>query len=281
MVTESPLHWAELGLSPIAFEIGPFAIRWYALAFLVSFLIGRWYLMRLLREDHAPMQPETVDDLMIHAILGIILGGRLGYAAFYQPSLLISPAELVTVWKGGMSFHGGLIGLLIGLWLFARRFNAPLLRVIDYVGCATPFGVALVRLANFVNGELWGRPTDLPWGMVFPDGGPLARHPSQLYEALFEGVGLMILLGWLFWKTDLRQIPGRLAGAGLVWYALARGAIETVRQPDAGLEHLPLGLTMGQYLSLPILLGGLYLLLRRTEITRPAAPRADTTPPPA
>jgi phosphatidylglycerol:prolipoprotein diacylglycerol transferase len=270
MASESTIYWANLGLSPIAFEIGPLVIRWYALAFLASFLIGRWYLIRLLQQDHAPMRPELVDDLTIHAVVGIILGGRLGYAAFYQPALLVSPADLLTVWKGGMSFHGGLIGLLVALWLFALRFKVPLLRVIDYVGCATPFGVLLVRIANFVNGELWGRPTDVPWGMVFPGGGPMPRHPSQLYEAVLEGLGLLLLLGWLFWKTDLRQQPGRLAGAGLIWYALARFSVELVRQPDAGLEHLPLGLTMGQYLTIPILLGGLYLLTRKAALQAPA-----------
>jgi phosphatidylglycerol:prolipoprotein diacylglycerol transferase len=265
MASESVLHFADLGLSPIAFAIGPFAIRWYALAFIASFFIGHWYLTRILHEEHAPMMPALVDDLVIHAIVGIILGGRLGYAAFYQPALFANPLDLFKVWQGGMSFHGGLIGLLVALWRFARRFKVELLRVLDYVGCATPFGIVLVRLANFVNGELWGRTTQASWGMVFPDGGPLARHPSQLYEALLEGVGLMILLGWLFWKSELRRQPGRLAGAGLVWYALARFAIEFVRQPDAGLEHLPLGLTMGQYLSVPILLGGLYLLKRKAR----------------
>ncbi|WP_230771522.1 prolipoprotein diacylglyceryl transferase [Sphingomonas sp. Leaf4] len=256
------LRWQDLGLSPVAFDLGPLPVRWYALAFLATFLLGGWYLRRLLREPGAPMRPELVDDLFLYAVAGVILGGRLGYATFYQPGLWAAPLELVQPWHGGMSFHGGLIGLLIGLTLFARNHGVPLLRLLDYVGCATPFGMILVRLANFVNGELWGRPTTLPWGMVFPGAGDgVPRHPSQLYEALLEGVVMLLLLGFLFWRTGARHVPGRLAGAGLTWYAVARFSLEWVRQPDRGLEHLSWGLTMGQTLSVPILFGGLALLI--------------------
>lgn len=262
-ILNAPLSWSQLGLSPVAFHLGPLPIRWYALSFIATFLLGRWYLQRLLREPDAPMAPAAVDDLLVYVALGVIGGGRLGYATFYRPELWVHPLELAQLWQGGMSFHGGLIGLLIALALFSRRFDVPPLRLLDYVGCATPFGTILVRLANFVNGELWGRPTELPWGMVFPGTGDgLPRHPSQLYEALLEGVVLMVLLIWLFWRTDLRHQPGRLAGAGLAWYAIARFLLEWVRQPDAGLEHLSWGLTMGQTLSVPILIGGLYLLCR-------------------
>ncbi len=269
----APLNWSDLGLSPVAFHLGPLVIRWYALSFLATFLLGRWYLQRLLREPDAPMAPAAVDDLLVYVVVGVIGGGRLGYATFYHPELWVHPLELVQLWHGGMSFHGGLIGLLIALALFSRRFALPLLSMADYVGCAAPFGTILVRLANFVNGELWGRPTDLPWGMVFPGAGDgLPRHPSQLYEALLEGVMLMMLLAWLFWRTGLKRQPGRLAGAGLTWYAIARFSLEWVRQPDSGLEQLSWGLTMGQTLSVPILIGGLYLLWRpqplKAEILR-------------
>jgi phosphatidylglycerol---prolipoprotein diacylglyceryl transferase len=209
------------------------------------------------------MSPAAVDDLLLYVVLGVIGGGRLGYATFYQSGLWSHPVELLKLWNGGMSFHGGLIGLLVALVIFSRRFNVPLLRLLDYVGCAAPFGTIMVRIANFMNGELWGRPTTLPWGMVFPQAGDgLPRHPSQLYESLLEGVVLMALLAWLFWRTDLRRQPGRLAGAGLTWYAIARFSLEWTRQPDRGLEHLSWGLTMGQTLSVPVLMGGLYLLFR-------------------
>lgn len=256
-----PLQWQDLGLSPIAFHVGPLTVRWYALAFLTTFLLGGWYLRLLLRQDDAPMRPERVDDLVVYAVAGVIAGGRLGYATFYQPDLWRAPLELIQLWHGGMSFHGGLIGLLLALFLFARRFDVPLLRLLDYVGCATPFGTILVRIANFVNGELWGRPTALPWGMVFPGAGDgMPRHPSQLYEALLEGVVMMLLLAFLFWRTGARHVPGRLAGAGLTWYAIVRFSLEWVRQPDHGLEHLSWGLTMGQTLSVPILIAGVALL---------------------
>ena len=162
-----------------------------------------------------------------------------------------------------MSFHGGLIGVIVAIWLFCRVQRFETLRVCDYVACTTPFGLILVRLANFANGELWGRPTDLPWGMIFPGAGDnVARHPSQLYEAVLEGLLMMAVLVYLFWRTDARLRPGRLLGTGLVIYGAARFLIEFVRQPDAGLEHLPWGLTMGQMLSAPMLVAGLYFLVR-------------------
>jgi phosphatidylglycerol:prolipoprotein diacylglycerol transferase len=263
LFVNSTWNWAALGISPVAFSIGGFPIRWYSLSFLATFVLGRWYLRRLLREPDAPMQPDQADDLLLYVVLGVIVGGRLGFAAFYDQSLLSEPLQLAKLWNGGMSFHGGLIGLLISLFVFSRKFQVPLLRLLDYVGCACPFGTILVRIANFANGELWGRPTDLPWGMIFPQAGDnLPRHPSQLYESFFEGVILMTLLVWLFWRTDMRKQPGRLAGAGLVWYALTRFSLEWTREPNIGLENVMFGLTMGQALSIPIFIGGVYLLLR-------------------
>ncbi|UVO54753.1 prolipoprotein diacylglyceryl transferase [Sphingomonas sp. SUN039] len=254
------IRFTDLGLDPVVFRIGWFALRWYSLAYIAGIVLGWWYLSKLLKQPGAPMAQRHADDFVFYATLGIILGGRLGYVLFYKPEMLGTPTDIIKLWEGGMSFHGGLIGLVAAILYFAWKNKLPLLRVLDYVGCATPFGEFFVRLANFVNGELWGRPTDLPWGIVFPGGGDVARHPSQLYEAGLEGLGLGLLLWWLFWKTDARYYPGRLAGAGLTFYALVRFGLERVRAPDAGLEHLSWGLTMGQTLSLPVLLVGLWLL---------------------
>jgi phosphatidylglycerol:prolipoprotein diacylglycerol transferase len=264
------IRFTDLGLDPVVFRVGWFALRWYSLGYIAGIILGWWYLSKLLKQPGAPMAQRHADDFIFYATLGIILGGRLGYVLFYKPEMLRAPIEILQLWEGGMSFHGGLIGLVVAVLYFAWANKLPLLRVLDYVGCATPFGEFFVRIANFVNGELWGRETTLPWGVVFPGGGEVARHPSQLYEAGLEGIGLFILLWWLFWKTDARYYPGRLAGAGLTWYALVRFSLERVRAPDAGLEHLSWGLTMGQTLSLPVLLFGLWLLFtskgRRTRI---------------
>ncbi len=268
--TSGAIRFTDLGLDPVVFRIGWFALRWYSLGYIAGIILGWWYLSKLLKQPGAPMAQRHADDFIFYATLGIILGGRLGYVLFYKPDMLKTPIEILQLWEGGMSFHGGLIGLVVAVLYFAWANKLPLLRVLDYVGCATPFGEFFVRIANFVNGELWGRETTLPWGIVFPGGGEVARHPSQLYEAGLEGIGLFILLWWLFWKTDARYYPGRLAGAGLTYYALVRFALERVRAPDAGLENLSWGLTMGQTLSLPVLVFGLWLLFtskgRRTRI---------------
>lgn len=268
--TAGAIHFNDLGLSPIALDLGFFQLRWYSLGYIAGIIMGWWYVSKLLKQPGAPMAQRHADDFVFYATLGIILGGRLGYVLFYKPDMLANPLDVIKVWEGGMSFHGGLAGLSLAVVLFAWRNKLDLLRVLDYIGCATPFGEFFVRIANFVNGELWGRPTDVPWGMVFPSGGEVVRHPSQLYEAGLEGIGLFILLWILFWKTDARYYPGRLAGAGLTYYALVRVALEGVRAPDAGLENLWWGLTMGQTLSIPVLLAGLWLLLgsakRRTRV---------------
>ena len=269
-VTSRAIRFTDLGLDPVIFRVGWFALRWYSLGYIAGIILGWWYLSKLLKQPGAPMAQRHADDFVFYATLGIILGGRLGYVLFYKPEMLANPADIFKLWEGGMSFHGGLVGLVISVVYFAWRNKLPLLRVLDYIGCATPFGEFFVRIANFINGELWGRPTSLPWGIVFPGGGDVARHPSQLYEAGLEGIGLFVLLWWLFWKTEARYYPGRLAGAGLTWYALVRFSLERVRAPDAGLEHLSWGLTMGQTLSLPVLIIGLWLLFtskrRRTRI---------------
>lgn len=256
------LQWTDLGLSPIALDLGFFQLRWYSLAYIAGILLGWWYLTRLLREPGAPMAKRHADDLVFYATLGIILGGRIGYILFYQPSLLARPLDALKLWEGGMSLHGGFLGVIIALWWFCRRQRLDMLRVCDFVAPVVPFGLGFGRLANFVNGELWGRPTTLPWGMVFPDplAGAVARHPSQLYEAGLEGIVMFAVLWWMFWRTDARYQPGKLVGTGLILYGVFRSLVELVRQPDAGLEHLSWGLSMGQTLSIPMVLAGLYLV---------------------
>ena len=245
------LNWSDLGVGPVALD-----------GYIFGILLGWWYLTRLLRRPGAPMTRAHADDFVFYATLGIILGGRIGYVLFYAPRMLLSPLAVLRLWDGGMSLHGGFLGVIVALILFCRRFGLSFLRVCDYVACATPFGLFLVRLANFANGELWGRPSTLPWAMIFPDARDgVPRHPSQLYEAGLEGIVLFTALAFLFWRTDARYQPGRLFGAGLTLYGLFRFLLERVRQPDYGMEHLGWGLTMGQTLSLPMILVGLWLFV--------------------
>jgi phosphatidylglycerol:prolipoprotein diacylglycerol transferase len=280
-MADAHLNFADLGLSPVALDLGgPFVLRWYALSFLAMLALGWWYLRRLVARPGAPMTRAQVDDALFYVGLGVIVGGRLGYSLFYQPAIWLRPWQVFELWNGGMSFHGGLVGVLVALWLFARRNRLDLLRVLDYVACAAPFGMILVRLANFVNGELWGRPSNLPWAMVFPGSGDgVPRHPSQLYEAALEGGLLMVVLVWLFWRTDARNRPGCLAGTGLLLYGVARFLLEFTRQPDKGLEHLAWGLTMGQTLCVPMILAGAWLLIRSSRSHAPALAVASGSPP--
>jgi len=259
--TEGYLRWADLGLDPVWFSIGPVPIRWYSLAYLAGILVGWWYLLKLIDRPGAPMARRHADDMVFYATLGIILGGRLGYVFFYRPDVYFAdPVQILRIWDGGMSFHGGALGTMLGILWMARKHKLDWLRIHDYVACCTPFGLFFGRLANFVNGELWGRPTDVPWAIVFPTGGDVPRHPSQLYEAALEGLLLFAILWFLFWKTEARYQPGRLVGAFLLVYGLSRFLVELVRQPDQGLENLPWGLTMGQTLTVPMILGGAWLI---------------------
>lgn len=261
------LNWESLNLSPIALDLGIVQIRWYALSYIAMIGLGWWYLTKLIKLPGAPMSREHLDNLVTYLTIAVILGGRIGYTLFYQPGIWRHPLDVFKLWEGGMSLHGGFLGVMIALWIFARRYKLSLLRICDYVACATPFGLVLVRLANFVNGELWGRPATVPWAMIFPGSGDgVPRHPSQLYEAGLEGVVSAIILYILFWKTDARRRPGRLFGTGLACYGAARFLMEFFRQPDAGLENLPWGLTMGQALSLPMLIVGLYFLIRSRRV---------------
>lgn len=255
------VNFTSLGLDPVAVDLGFFTIKWYSLAYIAGIIMGWWYMLRLIAQPGAPMARRHVDDIVFYMTLGIILGGRIGYVLFYKPEILANPLDVLKLWEGGMSFHGGLLGVLVGLFLFVRRHQLDYLRVHDYVSLCVPFGLFFGRIANFVNGELWGRPTTVPWAIVFPSAGPEPRHPSQLYEAGLEGIALFAVMWFLFWKTDARYQPGKLAGTFALGYGLSRVALERVRQPDAGLENLPWGLTMGQTLSVPMIALGLYLIL--------------------
>jgi phosphatidylglycerol:prolipoprotein diacylglycerol transferase len=255
------LHWADLGLDPVLVTLGPLQIRWYSLAYLAGILVGWWYLLKLIDRPGAPMARRHADDMVFYATLGIILGGRLGYVLFYRPDHYFShPVDILRLWDGGMSFHGGVIGTTLGIVWMARKHKLEWLRIHDYVATCAPFGLFFGRLANFVNGELWGRETRVPWAVVFPSGGDEPRHPSQLYEAGLEGILLFAVLWFMFWKTDARYQPGKLVGAFLLVYGLSRFLVEMVRQPDQGLENLPWGLTMGQTLTVPMILGGIWLI---------------------
>lgn len=256
-------------IDPIAVQLGPLAIRWYALAYVAGILLGWRYMLHLVKWYPA-IQRRDIDDFVLWVTLGIILGGRLGYVLFYRPSEYIAnPIEILFVWQGGMSFHGGLLGVAVVSALFAWLRGIRILVLADLVACAAPIGIFFGRIANFINGELFGRATDVPWAMVFPAGGPQPRHPSQLYEAALEGLLLFLLLALLVRSPGIRTRPGFLAGVFLVGYGGARAFVEIFREPDAFLGLLPGGITMGQALSLPMILLGVLLLLSATR-RRPA-----------
>lgn len=255
-------RFEELGLSPNALDLGFFQLKWYSLAYLAGILIGYWYLTKLIKEPGAPLARRHADDMIFYATLGIILGGRLGYVLFYKPEILQNPIEILQVWNGGMSLHGGVLGVVLAIWYISRKEKLSFLRICDYIACVIPFGLLFGRLANFVNSELWGRATDVPWAIIFTQtaAGEVPRHPSQLYEAGLEGLLYFIITSLLFWKTDARYHPGKLVGTGLLVYGLSRFTVEFFRQPDKGLENLSWGLTMGQTLTVPMLLLGIYLV---------------------
>ncbi|MBX9730242.1 MAG: prolipoprotein diacylglyceryl transferase, partial [Sphingomonas sp.] len=265
------------GLNDTIFRIGWFSLKWYSVAYIAGIIVGWWYLLRLVAQPGAPMARRHVDDLIFYATLGIILGGRIGYVLFYQPAMLLTPLQIFRLWEGGMSFHGGVIGTTIGMMLFARSQQLNLLRVLDYVACASPFGMFFGRIANFVNGELYGKPSDVPWAIIFPrTGDDIARHPSQLYEAGLEGVALFALLWYFFWRTKARYDPGRLTGIALAGIGTARFIVEFFREPDEQLRAFAesTGLHMGQWLCLPMILGGAYLIAtskRRRQRVEPIA----------
>jgi phosphatidylglycerol---prolipoprotein diacylglyceryl transferase len=259
-------------IGSVALQLGPFAIRWYALAYITGLVLGWRYCLALAKRAPHVMKPIDIDDFLVWATLGVVLGGRTGYVLFYRPGFYVTdPLEIVELWHGGMSFHGGCAGVILAMWLFTRRRGIPFLCLADIVACAEPIGQFFGRLANFVNGELWGRPSDVAWSMVFPrDPLQVPRHPSQLYEAGMEG-GLMFLLLFLLQWRGLRQRPGAIGGVFLIGYALTRSIGELFREPDAQLGYLFLGTTMGQLLSIPMILGGLWLILRAKKLPQSAA----------
>ncbi|MCK9532542.1 MAG: prolipoprotein diacylglyceryl transferase [Gammaproteobacteria bacterium] len=246
-------------VDPVAFSLGPVKVHWYGLMYLVGFAAGWWLLRLRARRPGSGWQPQQIDDLLFYAALGVILGGRIGYVLFYNFSaFLAEPLMLIRLWEGGMSFHGGLLGVLVALGWYARREGRRWFAVVDFLAPVVPIGLGAGRIGNFINAELWGKVTDVPWAMVFPGAGPLPRHPSQLYEFLLEGVALFIIL-WLFSRKP--RPLGAISGVFALCYGLFRFLVEFVREPDAHLGYLAFGwVTMGQVLSLPLMAVGLFLL---------------------
>lgn len=265
----TPIQWADLGLTP-GIDLGFFLLRWYSLAYLGGILFAYWHVSKMIKAPGAPMAQRHVDDLFFYCTLGVILGGRLGYALFYKPELFVGfegdgfvSWELLRLWDGGMSFHGGVLGVLAAIAFVCRQGDLKFLRVCDYIAVNVPMGMLLGRLANFVNGELWGRETNVAWAMVFPDGGDIARHPSQLYQAGLEGLLLLVVLLYLFWRSGARFRTGTLVGVFTFGMGLARFTNEFFRQPDAHLTEFAqsTGLSMGQWLSIPMIIVGIVLVL--------------------
>jgi len=267
-------------VDPIAISIGPFAVRWYGLAYFAGILIGWWYARRLVSNERlwgwhpAPLTRADVDDFLVWLVAGIVLGGRIGYALFYQPGhFLDDPLAMLKLWEGGMSFHGGLAGVILAMIVFALLKKIPMLPLFDISAASVTFGLFFGRVANFINGELWGRVTDVPWGVVFCNetimathggdcpAGQLARHPSQLYEAALEGLVLLIVLRILTHSFESLRRPGMTGGAFIAGYGIARILVEFVREPDAQLGYLAGSLTMGMLLSIPMVVIGVAAIL--------------------
>jgi phosphatidylglycerol---prolipoprotein diacylglyceryl transferase len=259
-------------INPVAISLGPVAIRWYALAYIVGLLIGWRYCLALAGRPPYLVGRQDVDDFLVWATLGVVLGGRIGYVLFYKPGYYVfHPLEALYVWHGGMSFHGGALGVTIAILLFTRARQIPLFAFSDIITEAIPIGLFFGRIANFINGELFGRPTQVPWAMVFPNGGSMPRHPSQLYEAFCEGILLFLLL-FVAERLGARQRRGIVTGLFLAGYAVARMSGELFREPDAQLGYLVFGTTMGQLLSVPLLIAGIAIILWAQRAPVPARP---------
>ncbi|WP_181443520.1 prolipoprotein diacylglyceryl transferase [Porphyrobacter sp. YT40] len=265
-----PIYWTDLGLKP-GIELGFFTLRYYSLAYLLGVIFAYWHTSKMLKQPGAPMAQRHADDLFFYCTLGVIIGGRLGYAIFYDQSLWTDFSgdgfvswKLLRLWDGGMSFHGGLAGVTVAMAYVAWRDKLNFIRVVDYVSVGVPMGMLLGRLANFVNGELWGRVTDVPWAMIFPnDPTSLPRHPSQLYQAGLEGLAMLVIMLSLFWFTRARYRPGLLAGVFTTGMGVARFVNEFFREPDQQLADFAArtGLSMGQWLTIPLILTGLIVVL--------------------
>ena len=269
-----PIYWSDLGLRP-GIDLGFFTLRFYSLAYLIGVVFAYWHTSKMIKQPGAPMAQRHADDLFFYCTLGVIIGGRLGYALFYTGGETGIPSaftdfsgegliswQLLRLWDGGMAFHGGLAGVALAMAYVAWRDKLDFLRVADYVSVSVPLGMLLGRLANFVNGELWGRPSDVAWAMVFPGADELPRHPSQLYQAGLEGLALLVIMMLLFWTTRARYRPGLLVGVFTLGIGLARFINEFFRQPDAQLADFAArtGLSMGQWLTIPLILTGLIVV---------------------
>ena len=274
-------------ISPVFLQIGPLQLRWYGLMYMISFIIGYFLLKRYAKRKPLQLSGDDIYDLLFFLILGVMIGGRLGYVLFYDlHTYLEAPLQVFYIWQGGMSFHGGFLGVLASVYFLCRRRNWSFAEVGDLVCAAAPVGLGLVRIGNFINGELFGRPTALPWGVIFPDGGPVARHPSQLYEALLEGLILFLILRWLFRKN---LYPGTVSWALVGFYGLFRFVVEFVREPDAHIGFDLGPFTRGQLLTLPMMVIGLAMMViyarrrRPEQVHRQSKSRAQSrhAPPPS
>ncbi|MEL7188471.1 MAG: prolipoprotein diacylglyceryl transferase [Pseudomonadota bacterium] len=289
-----PLMSSDYSLGPSLFKIGWFELRYYSLAYLIGVIFSYWHVSKMIKQPGAPMAQRHVDDLFFYCTLGVIVGGRLGYAAFYTGGASDTPSvffdftgnsflkwKLLEVWEGGMAFHGGLIGVVVAAAFVCWRNKLSYLRVGDYIAVTVPMGMLLGRLANFNNGELWGRKTDVPWGMVFSKADEAVRHPSQLYQAGLEGLALLIILTFMFWKTRARYRPGLLMGVFILGMGLARFTNEFFREPDRHLSDFAMqtGLSMGQWLTIPLIVIGLivtFSALKKQPVGTGSAKAAQT-----
>lgn len=266
-------------IDPVAFSIGPLSVHWYGLAYVAGIMIGWFYARKLIdrptlwKGDTAPMTKTHLDDFLVWIAVGIVVGGRTGYILFYDLApMLEDPVRIIEIWNGGMSFHGGLMGAIVAMILFARKNAIPVWSMFDIIAAVVPIGLFFGRIANFINGELWGRLSSAPWAIVFPTGGPFARHPSQLYEAGLEGIVLLLVLAALIFGIKAFKTPGLIAGIFVMGYGLSRIFVEFFREPDAQLGYLLATnwLTMGMVLSLPMVLIGLWAALRALVAARTA-----------
>ena len=248
-------------ISPIIFSIGPLAVRWYSMAYLAGILVGWGLVLRRCEKYQLNLTRQNIEDLVFYITLGIIVGGRLGYVIFYGGKpMWAQPWQILELWKGGMSFHGGAAGVILAIWLYARKIGYPFLMLTDLVVPVVPIGLFLGRLANFTNDELWGRVSDVAWAVRFPSGGFLPRHPSQLYEAFFEGIVMFIVLNWLWHFKSVRSRTGVVSAMFVILYGIFRISLEQFREPDAQLGVFFGHITMGQMLSVPLILAGLVVL---------------------
>ncbi len=256
-MTSSPIPFPNI--DPVMLDLGLLKIHWYGVMYLVAFALAYWLANRAAAKPGSGWTSDQVSDLLFYGFLGVILGGRLGYILFYGfEHVLADPSYLIKIWQGGMSFHGGLIGVLLAMALFARKYQKSYLALGDFVAPLVPLGLAAGRIGNFINGELWGRPTDVPWAMVFPTGGAIGRHPSQLYHVALEGLLLFIVI---LLVRRMKPATGVVGGVFLIGYGIARFSVEFFREPDAHLGVLSLGMTMGQWLCIPMMLAGLVIII--------------------